>query len=164
MKANFWFSGTSLALTACLGLAACSEPPKPTEQVAQAAPATTPAAEAAPATALVDTLMNPKLGEYIKTLSSDDFQGRAPATKGEELTLAYISDHFKKIGLKPLSGDSFVQPVQLVQIDPKEVSSMTFSGDKAPAEFKYREQMFTWTTRVTDLEIERDATRSYSPQ
>lgn len=158
MKANFWFSGTTLALTACLGLAACSEPPKPTEQAAQTTPATpaaTPAAtattEAAPATALVDTLMNPKLGEYIKTLSSDEFQGRAPATKGEELTLAYISEHFKKIGLKPLSGDSFVQPVQLVQIDPKEVSSMTFTGDKAPAEFKYREQMFTWTTRVTEL-------------
>ena len=57
MKANFWFSGTTLALTACLGLAACSEPPKPTEQ---ATPAAT-AAAAAPATALADTLMNPKL-------------------------------------------------------------------------------------------------------
>ncbi|WP_306521281.1 M28 family metallopeptidase [Rheinheimera sp.] len=158
MKANFWLSGTSLALSACLGLAACSKPPTPAEEN-KAAPAaatasaesTAPAATAAANTALPDSLMNPKLGEYIKTLSSDEFQGRAPATKGEELTLAYISDHFKNIGLKPLVGDSFVQPVQLVQIDPKEVSDMTFSGDKAPAPFKYRDQMFTWTTRVTEL-------------
>ncbi|HCU66550.1 MAG TPA: peptidase M28 [Rheinheimera sp.] len=159
MKANFWLSGTSLALSACLGLAACSKPPTPAEEnkaaptVATAEQAAAPADSkaAAATTALPDTLMNPKLGEYIKTLSSDEFQGRAPATKGEELTLAYISEHFKNIGLKPLVGDSFVQPVQLVQIDPKEVSAMTFSGDKAPAPFKYRDQMFTWTTRVTEL-------------
>ena len=157
MKANFWFSGTSLALTACLGLAACSEPPKPAAQTTPATPPAAVAADAAPTAALVDTMMNPKLGEYIKTLSTDEFQGRAPATKGEELTLAYISEHFKKIGLKPLSGDSFVQPVKLVQIDPKEVSSMTFSGEKAPAEFKYREHMFTWTTRVTDFSEVKDS-------
>jgi Zn-dependent M28 family amino/carboxypeptidase len=149
MKPNFWFSGTTLALSACLGLAACQKQPD-TEPASTTASA--PVEAAAPAqTELVDTLMNPKLGEYIKTLASDDFQGRAPATKGEEKTLAYLSAHFKQIGLKPLQGDSYIQPVQLVQIDPKEVSAMTFSGEKAPAEFKYREQMFTWTTRVTEF-------------
>lgn len=156
MKPNFWFSGTTLALSACLGLAACQKQPDPEPvSTTASAPAATvgeaAGAAAAPAkTELVDTLMNPKLGEYIKTLASDEFQGRAPATKGEEKTLAYLSEHFKRIGLKPLQGDSYIQPVQLVQIDPKEVSAMTFSGDKAPAEFKYREQMFTWTTRVTE--------------
>ena len=152
MKPNFWFSGTTLALSACLGLAACQKQPDPEPvNTTASAPAETVGGTSAPAQVeLVDTLMNPKLGEYIKTLASDEFQGRAPATKGEEKTLAYLSEHFKRIGLKPLQGDSYIQPVQLVQIDPKEVSSMTFTGDKAPAEFKYREQMFTWTTRVTD--------------
>src|SRR5438034_11172905 len=37
---------------------------------------------------------------HIKVLASDDLEGRAPGTKGEELTVNYISDQFKKIGLK----------------------------------------------------------------
>ncbi|MDZ7903268.1 MAG: M28 family metallopeptidase [Rheinheimera sp.] len=141
MKPQFWFSGTWLALSACIGLAACTKQPQETE--------TSKAPQVA--SALPDTEMNPRLGEYIKTLASDEFQGRAPATKGEEVTVAYLSEQFKRIGLKPVNGDSYTQPVQLVRIDPVAVSSMTFTGEKAPAEFKYREQMFTWTTRVTEL-------------
>ena len=157
MKPQFWLSGTWLALSACLSLTACQ--PKQddagttttaqatAEPAAQSADAKQPAA----AQALVDTEFNPKLLDYIKTLSADEFQGRAPATKGEEKTLAYLSGEFKRIGLKPLADGSYVQPVQLVRIDPVEVSSMTFSGDKAPATMKYRDQMFVWSTRVTEF-------------
>lgn len=161
MKPQFWLSGTWLALSACLGLAACQ--PKqdgagtttttPTAPAAQSATADKPAA----ATALVDTEFNPKLLDYIKTLSSDEFQGRAPATKGEEKTLAYLSGEFKRIGLKPLADGSYIQPVQLVRIDPVEVSGMTFSGAKAPATMKYREQMFVWSTRVTEFSEIKDS-------
>src|SRR5207248_9170635 len=37
---------------------------------------------------------------HIKVLASDEFEGRAPGTKGEELSVKYINDQFKKIGLK----------------------------------------------------------------
>src|SRR5438093_12926496 len=37
---------------------------------------------------------------HIKVLASDEFEGRAPGTKGEELSVKYITDQFKKIGLK----------------------------------------------------------------
>ena len=33
---------------------------------------------------------------HTKTLSSDEFEGRAPGTKGEELTVAFLIDQFKK--------------------------------------------------------------------
>lgn len=149
MNTNRWLSATTFGLLACLGLSACHKPPENTATPVASEPS---AAQTATAnTPLVDTLMNPNLGEYIKTLSSDEFQGRAPATKGEEKTVAFLTEHFKKIGLKPINGDSYIQPVQLVQIDPKEVSAMRFEGEKAPADFQYREQMFTWTTRVTDF-------------
>src|SRR5215813_2750088 len=47
---------------------------------------------------------------HIKTLSSDEFEGRGPGTKGEELTVAYLTDQFRKIGLKPGNPDgSYVQ-------------------------------------------------------
>ncbi len=38
---------------------------------------------------------------HTKMLSSDAFEGRAPGTKGEELSVAYLADQFKKLGLKP---------------------------------------------------------------
>src|SRR3981189_2760131 len=42
---------------------------------------------------------------HIKILASDEFEGRAPGTKGEELSVKYITDQFKKIGLKPGNPD-----------------------------------------------------------
>ncbi len=150
------FSGTWLAIAAALALAGCSKPAETPNATGTAASAT-PAAQASDSTALKETELNPKLAEYIKTLASDDFQGRAPATKGEEKTTAYIAEQFKNMGLKPGYNGSYLQPAQLVRIDPVHVSEMTFSGDKAPAPFQYREQMFTWTTRVTEFSEVKDS-------
>ena len=38
---------------------------------------------------------------HTKTLASDEFEGRGPGTKGENLTVNFIVDQFKQIGLKP---------------------------------------------------------------
>src|SRR5215217_4134833 len=38
---------------------------------------------------------------HTKALSADQFEGRAPGSKGEDLTVNYIVDAFKKSGLKP---------------------------------------------------------------
>ena len=42
--------------------------------------------------------------------SSDEFEGRAPGTKGEDLTVAYLTDEFKKLGLKPGNPDGTYDP------------------------------------------------------
>src|SRR5215468_9654779 len=56
---------------------------------------------------------------HTKVLSSDEFEGRAPGTKGEELTVNYLVDQFKKVGLKPGNTDgTYVQKVPLVGITP----------------------------------------------
>src|SRR3712207_7936858 len=39
--------------------------------------------------------------KHIKVLASDEFEGRAPGSKGEELTVKYITEQFKAVGLKP---------------------------------------------------------------
>jgi hypothetical protein len=57
--------------------------------------------------------------EHTRKLSSDEFEGRLPGTKGEELTVAYLIDQFKKAGLKPGNTDgTYVQKVPLVGITP----------------------------------------------
>ena len=139
------FTRLATMLAAAGVLAACSEP---ATEVKTAAPAKAQANDTQPALTLTE--VNPRLGEYIKTLSSDEFQGRAPATKGEELTVAYLEDNFRRIGLKAIDGDSYKQPVSLVQIDPKEVSAMTLSGENVPAQFAYRDEMTAWTKQVTE--------------
>lgn len=142
MKTSVKFSPLVMILAGALTLSACSKEP--------AVPASDSQADAEPTAELVDTEFNPRLAEYIKTLASDEFQGRAPATKGEELTVAYLEENFRRIGLKPIDGDSYKQPVSLVQIDPKQVSDMTLTGENLPQSFKYRDEMIAWTTRVTE--------------
>jgi Zn-dependent M28 family amino/carboxypeptidase len=59
---------------------------------------------------------------HIKVLASDEFEGRAPGTKGEELSVNYITEQFKKVGLKPGNPDgTYTQKVPLAGIksDPK---------------------------------------------
>ncbi len=52
-----------------------------------------------------------------KKLASDEFEGRAPGSKGETLTVQYLSDEFKKAGLEPGNPDgTWVQKVPLVAI------------------------------------------------
>ena len=53
--------------------------------------------------------------QHIKTLASDDFEGRAPGTKGEVLTTDYLISQFKQMGLAPGNPDgSYVQKVPLI--------------------------------------------------
>ena len=50
----------------------------------------------------------------IKVLSSDDFEGRAPGTHGEQVTLDYLVHEFKALGLSPGNPDgTYLQQVPL---------------------------------------------------
>ncbi|MFC1481620.1 M28 family metallopeptidase [Candidatus Neomarinimicrobiota bacterium] len=55
---------------------------------------------------------------HLEILSSDKFEGRLPATLGEELTIAYLADQFGAAGLLPANDESWFQEVPLVQIQP----------------------------------------------
>ncbi|QQQ02209.1 M28 family peptidase [Lysobacter enzymogenes] len=60
-----------------------------------AKPAKAPKAPKAP------TFDTKRLSEEVKTLSSDDFQGRGPATEGETKTIDYLVAQFKAAGVQP---------------------------------------------------------------
>jgi Zn-dependent M28 family amino/carboxypeptidase len=46
-----------------------------------------------------------RLSEHIRVLSSDAFEGRGPATPGEDKSVAYISGQMKVLGLTPTGDD-----------------------------------------------------------
>ncbi len=51
----------------------------------------------------------------ISTLASDEFEGRAPGGRGEELTVGFLTDEFRRLGLQPGNPDgTFVQNVPLI--------------------------------------------------
>ena len=76
----------------------------------------TPAPPSQPAPAPQIPLANlPKIEpaailDRIKVLASDEYEGRAPGTKGEELTVQYLETELKKLGLKPGQHRRHVHP------------------------------------------------------
>ena len=63
-----------------------------------------------------------------RRLSSDEFEGRAPGTPGEEKTVAYLIEQFEKAGLEPGNGGSWVQEVPLVEITGKNFEPLVVEG------------------------------------
>src|SRR5438477_6553648 len=78
----------------------------------------------------LDAITPDGLLAHIKVLASDEFEGRSPGTKGEDLSVTYIADQFKQIGLKPGNPDGiYTQEVPLAGI--KSEPRMSFAvGDK----------------------------------
>lgn len=72
-----------------------------------------------------------ELSQYrqdVKILASDEFEGRAPLSKGEKLTLAYLVKAFKDMGLAPGFGDSYLQPVPMAKITAKHEMQLKIGG------------------------------------
>src|SRR5215467_485311 len=68
---------------------------------------------------------------HIKTLSSDQFEGRSPGSHGEDLTVAYLTDQFKKMGLKSGNPDgTYIQKVPLVGYTSNVRTDITAKGRK----------------------------------
>ncbi len=88
---------------------------------------------------------------HIKVLASDEFEGRAPGTKAEELTVAYLVDQFKALGLAPGNTDrTYIQKVPLVGITPKSVKPLTFRKGPRRLTLRDKHDVVAWTKRVTD--------------
>jgi Zn-dependent M28 family amino/carboxypeptidase len=86
--------------------------------------------------------------EHLRILASDDFEGRKPGTAGEDKTVGYITGQFRKLGLKPGNGASFLQPVPLIEILAGADASLSLSGGGRVQNLSYGKDMVIWTRRV----------------
>src|SRR3954447_9355401 len=90
---------------------------------------------AAPKEAL-DAMNAADLLKHIKVLASDEFEGRAPGSKGEELSVKYISEQFKALGLKPGNPDgTYIQEVPLAGIVTQPTASFSVGDKKMELKF-----------------------------
>jgi Zn-dependent M28 family amino/carboxypeptidase len=121
---------------ASLFVAACVQTAPPTNN--QTSQNTTPTATAPPAELkpALDSINADDLLRHIRTLSSDEFEGRGPGTKGEELSVNYLTEQFKRIGLKPGNPDgTYVQKVPLVGFTAQPTASFTAGAKKIDLQF-----------------------------
>jgi len=89
--------------------------------------------------------------EHTKVLASDAFEGRAPGTKGEELTVAYLVEQLKAIGVRPGHPDgSWIQKVPLVGTTVKGSPALTFRKGAEERRLAWRDDYVAWTKRARE--------------
>lgn len=73
------------------------------------------------------------LSRHVRILASDEFEGRAPATPGEEKTIAYLTEELRKAGMQP-GGEQggWTQAVPLVraQVDGPVQATLSVAGQR----------------------------------
>jgi Zn-dependent M28 family amino/carboxypeptidase len=92
-----------------------------------------------------------EIREYTQVLASDEFEGRAPSSRGEELTIQYLTEQFASLGLQPggVNG-TWVQEVPLVAITADPEMSLTISGAGDSRSFEYGPEFVAGTPRVVE--------------
>jgi len=130
--------------TLLFALAACTTVPEPT-----------------PPDAAMKGISGPDLLAHIRTLASDEYEGRFPGTKGEQLTVKYIEDQFRALSLEPGNPDgTYLQKVPLVGITPDPSMALTFTEEAHPKKattLRFRDDFVAWTKRqVEDVSVDAD--------
>ena len=99
-----------------------------------------------------------RLLEHIKVLSSDEYGGRAPGSKGEELTVRYLEEQFKKIGLSAGNPDgTYIQNVPLVGITAANTQPLTVTKGGQKQVFKWADEVVAWSKHVADTAAIKDS-------
>src|SRR5918993_307204 len=148
---------SAVLLALLLAFAGCAAPteqtatqPTPQQQSAPNLPA-----ELKPA---LDSVNADDLMRHTKTLASDEYEGRGPGTRGEELSVKYLTGEFQRMGLKPGNPDgTYVQKVPLAGL--KAEPRLTLSAGGRQTELKYPDdyvaasRRFVPETRVENSDI-----------
>ena len=75
-----------------------------------------PAPPPPPPTPAEDQITTASFVSHVKVLSSDEFEGRAPATPGGQKTVDYLAGELKKLGVEPGAPDgTYFQQVPIVE-------------------------------------------------
>jgi Zn-dependent M28 family amino/carboxypeptidase len=98
--------------------------------------------------AALDSIQAEELLEDVKILASDEFEGRAPASKGEEKTIQFLKEEFQKLGLKPGNGERFFQEVPMVEITADPATELEIKNKKTTDRFDYGDEFVANTLRV----------------
>lgn len=115
------------------------------------------AAIAAPATAQsgIDAA---NLTETVRTLASDQFQGRAPGTVGEERTIGYLIGRLQALGLEPAGADGgWTQPVPLLHTRLGTPATLAFDRKGSATPLAFGTDIYVSTLQPKDRAVVENA-------
>lgn len=94
------------------------------------------------------------LHQHIAILASDEYEGRAPATPGEEKTINYLQQQFEALGIAPGNGDSYFQSVSVTETTTASDAVLTMKGSNYEASFDYAEGMIVGSQQqIASIEV-----------
>ncbi len=91
-----------------------------------------------------------ELSQNTQILASDEFEGRAPSSKGEEVTVNFLQEQFKKLGLEPGNGDSFFQEVPMIGINSIPEGKFEIKGNGKTTSLSFGDEFTAVTLRVQE--------------
>ena len=116
------------------------------------------AGDAAPAAEIAAGIGADTLLAATETLASDEFEGRAPGSAGETLTIAFLTEQFSALGLAPGNPDgTWVQDVPLVGITPLAGDKLVVTGGGEVRTLEPAADYVAWTKHVVEEVEVQDA-------
>ena len=124
------FKLSLLASVSAIALIACSSEEPASEQAEQAA--------AAGVGSAIDQITEEYIREVMIEISSDEYEGRGPATKGDQMTREFLVEQMTEIGLEPGMPDgTWEQPFQMVSVNTQPPEGWTFAGHGKSVAFDF---------------------------
>ena len=109
------------------------------------------ASSPSPSQEALNSITSDEVMRHINRLGSDEFEGRAPGTPGEEATVNYLERILKKAELKPGNPDgAYVQKVPLVGITTNQDTELRIKTAGKDLKWKFGEDFVARTVRVVD--------------
>ncbi|MFD2512819.1 M28 family metallopeptidase [Pontibacter locisalis] len=125
-------------LMAMIGLLAlsCNESSREVDQIEDETAAVTAAEDSVNLQPALQSITAEDLLRRTTVLASDAFEGRSPATPGEDSTVNYLTRQFKQIGLKPGNPDgTYVQEVPMFGYTPQPTATIKAGGKNVKLNF-----------------------------
>lgn len=92
-----------------------------------------------------------RMSEMARVLASDDFQGRAPGTPGEDKTIPYLIEQFKAAGLEPAGENGgWTQTVPMIHTQLKAPVSLSVSQAGQTVPLRFPDDVYLGTVRPVD--------------
>jgi Zn-dependent M28 family amino/carboxypeptidase len=86
---------------------------------------------------------------YLRFLSSDLLEGRAPATRGGALTAAYLASQLRAFGLLPGNDTSYLQSVPIDVVTADAGSMRISAAGRATAALRHPDDVVVWAGSAT---------------
>ncbi len=99
-----------------------------------------------------------KIAQTVRTMTLDQFEGRAPGSAGEDRTIGYLIGRFEALGLEPGGVDgNWTQPVPLLHTVLGKPETLSFASNNETTALNAGKDIYVSTLQAQDRAVVEDA-------